>query len=84
MSLLALVEETVKVIREEKRGYINEQAFPLLQHLGLNSEDCLQLAQHFGKQYHQVVGSISELSAFAAYTDKQWVSGYRQQTPIFE
>ena len=52
--------------------------------LGINSEDWLQLAQHFGKKYHQAVGSISELSAFATHTDKQWISGHRQQSDIFQ
>ena len=78
------MEETAKIIREDKRGYINEQAFPLLKKLGINSEDWLQLAQHFGKKYHQAVGSISELSAFATHTDKQWISGHRQQSDIFQ
>ncbi len=40
--------------------------------------------QHFGKQYRQAVGSISELSAFAANTEKQWIGGYRQQADIFQ
>jgi hypothetical protein len=84
LDYLTLVEETGKIIREDKRGYLTEQAFPLLKQLGINSEDWLQLAQHFGKQYRQAVGSISELSAFAANTEKQWISGYRQQENIFQ
>ncbi len=78
------MEETGKIIREDKRGYLTELAFPLLQQLGINSEDWLELAQHFGKKYRQAVGSISELSAFAANTDKQWIGGYRQQEDIFK
>ena len=84
LDYLSLVEETGRVIREDKRGYINEKAFPLLNKLGLSCEDWLQLAQHFGKKYHQAVGSISALSAFAAHTDKQWISGHRQQAAIFQ
>jgi len=81
---LRLVEETGKIIRADKRGYLDAQAFPLLKQLGINGDNWLQLAQHFGKQYHQAVGSISELSAFAAHTEKQWVSGHRQQATIFQ
>jgi REP element-mobilizing transposase RayT len=84
LDYLTLVEKTGQIIREDKSGYLNEQAFPLLQQLGINSDDWLQLAQHFGKQYRQAVGSISELSAFAANTDKQWIGGYRQQEEIFQ
>jgi hypothetical protein len=83
LDYIKLLEETGKVIREDKRGYIDEQAFSLLQQLGINSDDWLALAQHFGKQYHQAVGSLSELSAFAAHTQKQWISGYRQQARVF-
>jgi len=83
LDYLTLVEETGKVIREGKAGYLNAQEFPLLQQLGLNNEDWLQLAKHFGKQYHQAVGSLETLSTFAAHTGKQWISGHRQQANIF-
>ncbi|WP_057833096.1 hypothetical protein [Colwellia sp. TT2012] len=44
LDYLTLVEETGKIMREDKRGYINQQAFPLLQQLGFSSDDWLQLA----------------------------------------
>jgi hypothetical protein len=84
LDYLTLVEETGKIIREDKRGHLSSRAFPLLQQLGFNSEDWLQLAQHFGKQYHQAVGTVNELSTFAAHTKKRWISGYRQQADIFQ
>ncbi|NQY47647.1 MAG: transposase [Colwellia sp.] len=84
LDYLTLVEETGKIIREDKGGHLNTQTFPLLQQLGLNSEDWLQLAQHFGKQYHQAVGTVTELSTFAAHTSKRWISGHRQQADIFQ
>jgi hypothetical protein len=83
LDYLTLVEETGKVIRAGKRGSINENATALLIQLGINSGDWLQLAEHFGKQYHQAVGTLAELNAFAAHTGKQWISGHRQQTQIF-
>jgi hypothetical protein len=63
LDYLILVEETGKIIRAGKRSYLHEQALPPLH---INSEDWLQLAQHFGKQYRQAVSSINELKAFAA------------------
>jgi hypothetical protein len=33
--------------------------------------------------YHQAVGSVKALCAFAAHTDKRWISGHRQQAEIF-
>jgi REP element-mobilizing transposase RayT len=84
LDYLTLVEETGKIIRGDKRGYLNNQAFPLLEQLGLSGEHWLKLAQNFGKQYHQAVGSTHELSAFAAHTNKHWISGHRQQAEIFQ
>ncbi|MCP4985403.1 MAG: transposase [Colwellia sp.] len=83
LDYLTLVEETGKVIRADKRGSLNENACRLLTHLGINSEDWLELAEHFGKQYHQAVGSLAELNAFAAHTGKKWIGGHRQQVSIF-
>jgi len=83
LDYLTLVEETGKIIRADKRGSIDENSSPLLTQLGINSDDWLQLAEHFGKQYHQAVGSLAELNAFAAHTGKQWIGGHRQQAGIF-
>ncbi len=83
LDYLILVEETGKVIRADKRGSINLQNIPLLMALGFSGDDWLQLAEHFGKKYHQAVGSLEELNAFAAHTGKHWISGHRQQASIF-
>jgi REP element-mobilizing transposase RayT len=83
LDYLCLVEATGRVIRADKHGFINERAQSLLKQLGINARDWLELAQHFGKTYHQAVGSLDELSKFAHHTDKKWISGQRQQSSIF-
>jgi len=83
LDYLTLVEETGKVIRADKRGNINAKICPLLTALGINSDDWLELAEHFGKKYHQAVGTLSELNDFAAHTGRQWIGGHRQQSQIF-
>jgi hypothetical protein len=83
LDYLTLVEETGKIIRADKRGSLNENACALLTQLGIDSDDWLQLAEHFGKQYHQAVGSLAALNDFAAHTGRQWVGGHRQQSTIF-
>ena len=77
------VEATGKAIREDKRGYIDEKAYPLLQQLGFSGDDWLDLAQHFGKKYHRAVGSLVELSLFAQHMGKKWIGGQREQEAIF-
>ncbi len=83
LDYLTLVEETGKVIRADKHGKINEKICPLLTALGINNDDWLHLVEHFGKKYHQAVGSLAELNAFASHTGKQWIGGHRQQAKIF-
>ncbi|WP_156115795.1 hypothetical protein [Colwellia psychrerythraea] len=51
--------------------------------LGVTGDDWVDLAQHFGKQYHQAVGTLAELSQFVLHTNKQWITGQRQQSAIF-
>ncbi|MBU2869431.1 transposase [Colwellia sp. E2M01] len=84
LDYLTLVEETGKIIREDKLGAINLQGMSLLQQLGINQENWLNLAQHFGKQYHYAVGSLEELSEFALHTNKNWISGQRRQAQVFK
>jgi len=50
---------------------LNQNTCALLTHLGINSDDWLELAEHFGKKHHQAVGSLKALNAFAAHTGKQ-------------
>ncbi|MEH6453237.1 MAG: hypothetical protein V7782_09395 [Psychromonas sp.] len=72
---LELVDWTGRVIREDKRGAISNQIPSLLSTLGLESETWLELACHFGKDYHGAVGSLEELAQFASHTGRSWVSG---------
>jgi hypothetical protein len=83
LDYLTLVEETGKVIKADKHGAIDEKSQPLLQQLGISGEDWLHLAEHFGKEYHQAVGSVEELSQYAQHVGKRWIAGQRQQTSIF-
>ena len=83
LDYFTLVEATGQVIRADKRGSIDENHLPLLVELGISGDDWLNLAQDFGKQYHQAVGSLAELSAYALHTDKKWITGQRQQYSIF-
>ena len=81
---LELVDWTSRVIREDKRGAISEQAPALLSVLGLDSETWLSLASDFGKEYHGAVGSLEELALFAEHTGKQWISGKNKLRRIYQ
>ncbi|KGJ87945.1 transposase [Colwellia psychrerythraea] len=83
LDYFSLIEATGRVIRADKTGSIDESSFPLLLELGISGDDWVDLAQYFGKQYHQAVGTLAELSQFALHTNKQWITGQRQQSAIF-
>ncbi|MFT6985146.1 MAG: REP element-mobilizing transposase RayT [Psychromonas sp.] len=72
---LELVDWTGRAIRSDKRGVISNKIPRLLSTLGLDSDTWLELACHFGKDYHGAVGSLDELALFAEHTGKRWISG---------
>ena len=59
-------------MRADKPGYIDDSVQPLLQQLGINGEDWMMLAEHFGTKYHQAVGSLDALKDFAKHTHKRY------------
>ena len=83
LDYLNLVEATGKVIRADKKGHLDVSHQLILKQLGINGEDWLQLAKHFGKTYHLAVDSLAQLAQFASHTNKHWISGQRQQSAIF-
>ncbi len=48
---LELVELTGRVIREDKRGYVENNLPPILQRLGIEPEQWLKMPTSFEKQY---------------------------------
>lgn len=80
---LELVDWSGRVIRDEKRGSINEKTPSLVSSLGLFPDEWLDLARRFGKDYHGAVGSLEELMLFAQHTDKKWIAGQRKLERLF-
>ena len=79
MDYFNLLEETGRIIRANKSGHIDANQFTLLSQLGFSGDNWIHLAQNFGKEYHQAVGSLSKLALFAEHTHKHWISGQKQQ-----
>ncbi|TMO07803.1 hypothetical protein CWB66_03450 [Pseudoalteromonas sp. S558] len=62
-SYLELVELTGRVIREDKRGYIDNINLPLLERLTISPENWLKLTTQFTRVFHGAVGRpISQAS----------------------
>ncbi len=59
---LELVELTGRVIREDKRGYIDKIYPPILQRLGIDSESWVKLTTKFESSFKDLVGSPTKLN----------------------
>ena len=78
LDYLQLLDWSSRVVRWDKRGAQDEAAPQLLRKLGMDTCEWLAMAQHFGHKNHCAVGSVAQLSAYAAHTEKRWVSGQCQ------
>ena len=63
-SYLELVELTGRVIREDKRGYINNMNLPLLERLNISPENWLKLTTQFTRVFHGAVGRPSSQASY--------------------
>ncbi|ABZ78309.1 protein of unknown function DUF1568 [Shewanella halifaxensis HAW-EB4] len=68
---LMLVDETGRIIRDDKRGSISPSAERLLNRLNIPSENWVKLAADFGKLFHGPVGSLQELTYYCEHLEKR-------------
>ncbi|MCL1139385.1 transposase [Shewanella pneumatophori] len=68
---LTLVDETGRIIRDDKRGSISPSAERILNRLNIPSENWLKLTTDFGKLFHGPVGSLQELTDYCEHLEKR-------------
>jgi len=68
---LTLVDETGRIIRDDKRGAISSNAESILNRLNISSDNWIKLTTEFGKLFHGPVGTIEELSRYSEHLDKR-------------
>ncbi|MEC4728623.1 transposase [Shewanella sp. D64] len=68
---LELVDETARVIRDDKRGSISVNASKILIRLNIPVEHWLKLATEFGMLFHGPVGTLQELTSYCGHLDKR-------------
>ncbi|MGS0680680.1 transposase [Shewanella sp. 125m-7] len=68
---LQLVDETGRVIRDDKRGSISSSSAKILTRLNISSENWIKLATEFGKIFHGPVGNTQELTTFCEHLQKR-------------
>ncbi|MFC3187119.1 transposase, partial [Shewanella intestini] len=68
---LELVDDTGRVIRDDKRGAIKASSSKILNRLNINQVNWLKLATEFGQLFHGPVGSLQELTKYCEHLQKR-------------
>ena len=68
---LALVDQTGRIIRKDKRGFISGNSSQLLSRLNLSDAHWIKLTTEFGKLFHGPVGSLQALSDYCDHLEKR-------------
>ncbi len=68
---LELVDDTGRVIRDDKRGAIKVSSSKILNRLNINQVNWLKLATEFGQLFHGPVGSLQELTQYCEHLQKR-------------
>ena len=63
-SYLELVELTGRIIREDKRGHIDNMNLPLLERLNISPENWLKLTTQFTRVFHGAVGRPTSQASY--------------------
>ena len=79
-----LVDCTGRCIREDKVGYIENSHNPILERIGLNTEQWLTLTTEFEKHFNTAVGSEDMLQQFKQHTDHQRIRGMAKARALLQ
>ncbi len=79
-----LVDCTGRCIRDDKAGHIDHHNNPILERIGLNSEQWLILTTEFEQHFHTAVGSEHMLQQFKQHTDHQRIRGMAKARALLQ
>ena len=68
---IELVNETGRMIRDDKRGNITESSANMLERLNISKDNWLKLTHQFGSIFHGPVGSLEELTHYCDHLEKR-------------
>jgi hypothetical protein len=70
-----LVDQTGRMLREDKRGAIDSSKIHIIARLGINPEHWLEHVKHFRRYYAHCVGTPEAICIFAGRNQKRWGKG---------
>ena len=68
---LQLVDDTGRIIRNDKRGCISESSAKILNRLNIPHDNWLKLTTEFGKLFHGPVGTLQALTDYCEHLEKR-------------
>ena len=68
---IELVDETGRIIRDDKSGYITENSAKILTRLNISQENGLKLTHKFGSIFHGPVGPLEDLTHYCDHLQKR-------------
>ena len=72
---LELVDQTGRILREDKPGAIDKNALPILERLNLSSENWLYLTRNFHKPFRNLVGAYFRVKEACKQMGQSWAQG---------
>jgi hypothetical protein len=79
-----LVDCTGRCIREDKACYVAQHQSPILERLGLDTEQWLTLTIEFGHHFSSAVGSEYMLQQFKQHTNHQRIRGMAKARALLQ
>ena len=79
-----LVDCTGRCIREDKTGHIDSHQHPILERLGINTEQWLTLTTEFEKHFSTAAGSENMLQQYKKCTQHQRIRGMGKAKALFK
>ena len=68
---LKLVDETGRIIRDDKRGAISSSVSKILTRFNIPSDNWIKITSEFGKLFHGPVGTLQELTSYGEHLGKR-------------
>jgi REP element-mobilizing transposase RayT len=81
---LELADWTGRIVRDDKRGYIQSNTPAILQKLQLDEENWLETVQGFSKGFHVFVGPEEQLKSLCQKQKRHWVRGINLCRQLFK
>lgn len=75
---LSILDETGRELVTGKRGYISNKLSPILERLGIKSQNWTTTVQHYGKWFAKIAGRYNSISDAAKELERKWLKGFRQ------